>query len=122
MKTKNKIFISYTIRDNSIDKEFLNQLDEFLRNTCNVFIDYLHNDSDAKQERIESELISSDFIILIKTDQTFNSEWVLKEIEIAKRVKIPILEFEFNELKNKNFLPIITSIQKSRKFRPEKDK
>jgi hypothetical protein len=107
MKKKDKIFVSYTIRDNSIDKDFLNQLDRFLKESFDVFIDYLHNDSDAKQERIETELISSDFIVLIKTEQTYYSEWVLKEIEIAKKFKIPIFEFEFNELINKKFLPII---------------
>lgn len=109
MKKKDKVFVSYTIRDNSINENFLNQLNEFLNMSFNVFIDYLHNDSDVKQERIEKELVNSDFIILIKTEQTYYSEWVLREIDIAKRFNIPIFEFEFNELMNKKFMPITTA-------------
>ena len=54
--------------------------------------------------------MSSDFVVLIKTEQTYYSEWVLREIEMARRYKIPILEFEYDELIDKKFLPITQCI------------
>jgi TIR domain. len=107
MKRKKKVFISYTVRDNLVDEHFLNELNELLNKSFYVFIDYLHNDSINKQDRIEKEITSSDILFLIITKQIFYSEWVLQEIEIAKKMNIPIYEFEFCELRDKKFLPII---------------
>ena len=106
METKVKVFVSYTLRDNLIDGEFLSQLELVLKTSFAVFIDYLHNDSVEKQKRIEIELANSDFILLIKTNKTYNSEWVLKEINLAKELKIPIFEFYFEDLINNNFKSI----------------
>jgi hypothetical protein len=114
MKEKDKVFISYTTRDNLVDKDFLGQLNNFLIASFVVFIDYLHNDSKEKQIRIEKELANSDFLILIKTQQTFYSEWVIKEIEIAKNLSIPIFEFDFYDLKNNNFEPITAALNQWR--------
>jgi hypothetical protein len=103
MKEKDKVFVSYTVRDNLIDNVFLNELNIFLDKSFRVFIDFLHNDSDDKQTRIESEIAKADFFILIKTNQTFDSEWVIKEIALAKKFSIPIFEFDYDNIKNNDF-------------------
>lgn len=103
---KLNVFVSYTVRDKSIDKEFLIQLEKSLKLNYNIFIDLIHNDSENKQARIENELADSDCIILLKTKLTFYSQWVRKEMDLAKELKIPIFEFEFEDIKHRNFLPI----------------
>jgi hypothetical protein len=101
-----KIFVSYTIRDGKIDSSFLNRL---FNETCGiscVYIDLIHNDSSNKQKRVISELYSSDFIFLIRTEQIESSKWVKKEISLARIFNIPIIEFEYEELIIKNLQPI----------------
>lgn len=105
-----KIFISYTIRDGKINRDFLNQLQQRISFNCDVYIDLIHNDSINKQERVFKELICSDFMVLIRTERIESSEWVELEILLAKELKIPIIEFEFDELINKEFDPITTLI------------
>mgnify|MGYP001158709790 CR=1 FL=1 len=58
----------------------------------------IHNDSLDKQNRVINELNSSDYVFLIRTEQIDSSEWVDKEISLARKINIPILEFEFEEL------------------------
>lgn len=105
-----KIFISYTIRDGNINRDFLNQLQQKISFHCEVYIDLIHNDSVDKQDRVIKELNCSDFMVLIRTERIDASEWVEREILLANQLKIPIVEFEFAELIKKEFQPIITAI------------
>ena len=112
LKNKMKIFVSYTTRDGIIRKEFLHKLFNNISNFCLVYIDMLHNNSVNKQKRVFKELRNSDFIFLIKTEQIDNSEWVDKEISHAKKLNIPIYEFEYEILDKGNFSPINNTINK----------
>ena len=75
-----------------------------------MYIDLIHNDSTNKQDRVIKELNNSDFIFLIRTEQIDNSEWVDKEISLAKKLNIPIIEFEYQELIEKKIRPITQAI------------
>ncbi len=105
MKKTFNIFISYTVRDGLISKGFLKELQAILIDDCNVYIDLLDNDSIDKQKRVENELKMADFIIILKTININQSKWVKREIFLANKYKIPIVEFDYKELIN-NFQPI----------------
>ncbi|NQX97226.1 MAG: toll/interleukin-1 receptor domain-containing protein [Flavobacteriales bacterium] len=107
---KKNFFVSYTIRDNTVSIEFLQQIEKFLQNFGTPFIDLLHNDSEDKQSRIENELYKSDCLILINTDKAKESEWVNKELSIACERNIPIYEYNFEDLIINKFQSIIEDI------------
>tara|TARA_R110000782_G_scaffold96698_5_gene181284 strand:+ start:1499 stop:1879 length:381 start_codon:yes stop_codon:yes gene_type:complete len=107
---KPKIFVSYTVRDGSIGVVFLNKIFDEICGISEVYIDLIHNDSTNKQDRVIKELNNSDFIFLIRTEQIDNSEWVDKEISLAKKLNIPIIEFEYQELIEKKIRPITQAI------------
>lgn len=100
---KPKIFISYTIRDEIINVDFLLNIERRINAIGSPFIDLLHNDSLNKQARVFNELMNSDIFILLKTKEILNSEWVEKEISLANKIKIPIFEFEYEQLIKENF-------------------
>ena len=98
MISKPKIFVSYTIRDNSINIELLSRLEEFLKAFSSPFIDLLHNDSIDKQKRIEDELKATDFFLLLETKNVLDSPWVVKELLIALKLNVPIKIISLNNL------------------------
>lgn len=106
------VFVSYTTRDNLINVENLISLEDCLKTICQLYIDLIHNDSEDKQGRVESELLMSDLLLLLKTKETFESDWVQKEIKIAKENKIRILEFDYKKEKENNFKTMIREIEK----------
>lgn len=101
-----KIFVSYTVRDGKIDREFLSNLEIRLKPIGRTYIDMIHNNSIDKQKRVMDELKTSDLFFLIKTEEVKESEWVKKEILVAKEKEIPIYEFEFMDLIENEFQPI----------------
>jgi hypothetical protein len=110
-KNKPKIFVSYTVRDGKIDKSILFKIFHQISNESEVYIDLIHNDSIDKQNRVINELYNSNLVFLIRTEQIDNSEWVIKEISLAKMLGIPVIEFEFDELIKKEFLPIKVALK-----------
>jgi len=98
-----KIFVSYTTRDGVINKNFLIDLEKKLSPFISIYIDLLHNDSLNKQKRVISELTQSDILFLIKTNSIYKSEWVKKELSIAKKINIPIHKVSYNELIKNDF-------------------
>lgn len=98
IEMKNNIFVSYTVRDNIITLDFLRSIEKMLLMFGTPFIDLLHNDSINKQDRIEKELAKSNCLILINTILAKKSNWVIKELSIAKDRNIPIYEFEYNNI------------------------
>jgi len=106
-----KIFISYTLKDGVINREFLEKLDDNLKNLGLVYIDLIHNDSNNKQARVVTELEKSDLLILIKTVNINNSEWVDFEINYAKNNNIPICKIEIEKILNNEFQPITKAIR-----------
>lgn len=107
-----KIFISYTLQDGVLNIDFFRNLKSVVKDYCLSYIDILDNDSSDKQARVEQELLRSDYLILIKTLKIKKSEWVKKEILIAQENNIPIIEFDYQELIEKKFLPIAMYIKK----------
>ncbi|KAF2511670.1 TIR domain-containing protein [Flavobacterium arcticum] len=108
---KLKVFISYTVRDGEIDSHFLTKLNHQISEISTVYIDLIHNNSVNKQNRVVNELKKSDFIFLIRTEQTNNSKWVNKELSLARELNIPIVEFKHKELIKVGFQPIIKAIK-----------
>jgi len=98
--TKPKIFVSYTVADGVITFDILLEIEKLLFGISNTFIDLLHNDSINKQSRVMFELKKSDLVLLIKTKEIYNSEWVKKEISFAQEINIPIIEIDFQKLIN----------------------
>lgn len=85
-----KIFISYTTRDKIVTVDFLKMIDNYLNKKYYVFIDLLHNNSENKQDRVIEEVLISDCLILITTNNIKKSNWVQRELEIASYRNIPI--------------------------------
>lgn len=86
-----KLFISYTTRDQHIDKNYLSKIYLFLSTQGETYIDLLHNDSDNKQERVKEELMCSDVLVLINSESVKKSKWVNWEIEMAEINSIPMV-------------------------------
>lgn len=83
-KTKGRVFVSYTTRDNLVSKGYLKHINYIVtqkKYTC--YIDLLHNDSINKQEKVYRELLSSDIFLKISSDNYNCSEWTKKELSIA---------------------------------------
>ena len=91
-----KIFVSYTTKDDQIDEGYLSEKELIIAKYGHVYIDILHNDSADKQNRVIRELISSDVLLLVKTESIFKSQWVIWELEMAYKKEIPVLTVEFN--------------------------
>ncbi|TKG89256.1 toll/interleukin-1 receptor domain-containing protein [Puteibacter caeruleilacunae] len=105
-----KIFVSYTVRDNIVKKDFLEKVESFLQAYGRPFIDLLHNNSENKQLRVETELTESDCLILINTKDAKKSEWVNKELSIAIKNGIPVFEYDYKKLEEEEFHPITINI------------
>lgn len=100
---KNNFFVSYTTIDSQINRVFLTQLSCVLSNYGKTFIDLIDNDSTNKQSRVEYELCNSNAMILILTENVFKSQWVNKEIRIAKENSIPIYKVEYERIMMTDF-------------------
>lgn len=97
-----KLFVSYTMRDGFITPSLLKTIEKILISEGHtVFIDYLNNDSEKKQERVIRELKSSDQVLLLITPKVKQSEWVNKELVCARRNKIDVIPctIENNKIK-----------------------
>lgn len=102
-----KCFLSYTLNDNKINESILINIEKYLNNYCDIYIDLLHNDSELVQKRVESELLDSDLFILVVTEGTYKSKWVRREIELAKLNNIDIAEVSYIEIINNNYSTIM---------------
>lgn len=83
------IFVSYTTKDSEVTLHRLNEISIKLRQIGYVYIDIIHNNSQDKQKRVFEELDNSDVIILIISNNVYNSKWVIKEIERAYKQFTP---------------------------------
>ncbi|WP_244220209.1 TIR domain-containing protein [Rahnella variigena] len=97
--------MSYTTRDDYIDKELLESISDVLSTVGHCYIDLLHNTAKDKQRHVEFMLLQANLIILIASNSIFSSKWVRWELEEAKKRSIPIIivkaEFDkINTLKN----------------------
>lgn len=86
--SKMKIFVSYTTRDEFITRDFLVDLESKISDLGDIYIDLIHNHSENKQARVESELKQSDVFLLISTDSIKNSPWVRWEMDTAELIDL----------------------------------
>lgn len=92
------IFVSYTTRNNEVTANSLIDFSNKINSFGKVFIDLLDNNSDDKQKRVITELEKSDLLILIKSLNSLNSEWVKFELETAKKLNIPVIDISIDDL------------------------
>lgn len=85
------IFVSYTTRDNYVDRNTLEMVSNVLSNYGLHYIDLLHNDASEKQRHVEKMLSNAQLMILISSRSIDKSEWVQWELSEAKRRGIPII-------------------------------
>lgn len=84
-----KIFVSYTTKDNYINRKTLSVISAKLSKYHDPFIDMLHNNSikSQQQNKIKYEIEHCDLFLLIKTRSIYRSAWVKWEINQSKLLK-----------------------------------
>jgi|UPI00076AE0E5 hypothetical protein len=92
-----KVFISYTLRDSFVSKEFLIAVSSVVSEFAIPFVDILHNHSDNKQAYVMEQLDSSNIVLLISTPSIVKSEWVMTEVMYANKQLIPIISIPLKE-------------------------
>lgn len=88
------------MRDKQISIEFLSRLKEILRlQKIDTFIDIIDNIRGTDHQKIIYDwLISADCLYLIETKETYNSEWVRKELDFASKFNIPIVKGKIQDI------------------------
>jgi hypothetical protein len=112
------IFVSYTRINDEVTLHSLIEFSKLVRLFGKVFIDILDNNSTDKQKRVLTELENSELLILIKSENTFNSNWVKLELNTAKTLNIPVVEISINhidKLTEKELHEVINSAHNKRK-------
>lgn len=99
---KQRIFISYTLRDNEISTELLFNLKERSK-ICGVdtYIDIIDNKNGGDyQKNIFKWLRKADYLYLIETKGSYHSPWVEKELNFANRFNIPIITIPLQKIEH----------------------
>ena len=112
----NKIFISYTLKDKNISKDFLEKFQKYILNQgMECYVDLLDNDYNEEgfQEKLVGVLKECNLFLAIDTFNYLNSKWTKKELKVAEslnlriiRIKIDLLkeivekEFDFSQILN----------------------
>ncbi len=118
---KYKVFISYTLREKGISIERLVLLKQWFNkfDFIDTYIDILDNCGEDHQEYVENQLKKADVVLLIHSDGIESSEWVEKEIQIARECNIPILTLSLAQIvsitdskKHTNSIEVIKDIIK----------
>lgn len=99
---RQRVFISYTMRDNQLTLEILARLKKMLQKfEVDTFVDLIDNTiSREHQKDLYKWLISADYLYLIETTETYHSPWVKKELDIANKFNIPIIKIPFSDVKH----------------------
>lgn len=97
---KEKVFVSYTLRDKDLTIEKLQALKRQLPLNCDSFVDIIDNDSEDKQARVERELQKCDRLVQINSPRLQESPWALHEFFEALTRKIPINRIDIKSIKN----------------------
>lgn len=91
-----RVFVSYTMKDPAVTKEKLEQVEAKLKPYSKVFVDILHNQV-GNQKRVNRELCRCDvFLQLISLNH--RSEWVQKELLVARQNNKTVLKVSIDEL------------------------
>lgn len=96
-----RVFISYTMRENYIDYNYLYKLKQILsKYSCiDTYVDILDNHESDHQGHVISMLCASDVVLLLRTPNINISNWVQKELKLAIEKKIPIVKFDYITIK-----------------------
>lgn len=98
------IFISYTTRNQNINKEILEKIFKIFSKYGNVYIDLLHNDNFINpQDKVIKKLELADILIVVKTKNIEESEWVKFEIDKSKSRNIEIKYIDLDNILSENF-------------------
>ena len=97
-----KIFISYTMHDDYITLSLLSKIAININKYNSCYIDLLHNNSRNKQKRVEDELHKANFLVFLKSESASKSIWVQRELELAIKNNIKILEIIVDKLKTES--------------------
>lgn len=92
------IFVSYTTIDHNVTLFKLKEISAKLKKIGSVYIDIIDNNSQDKQKRVFDELDNSNIVVLVISDNIYNSKWVKIEIERAHNMSIPIIPFDIEEI------------------------
>ena len=90
------VFISYTLRDEIVTTEYLKEVSKVVEEFGNPFVDIIDNKADDKQRFVIEQLDKSDLVILITTKSILMSQWVITEINRAKKNNTPIIRIPLN--------------------------
>ncbi len=85
------IFVSYTLRDGVLNMSKLRQIETFLSQYGNPYIDLLHNNIQAHPSCVISALKQSSILCAYVTPGFLNSKWVQFELSLAQKYDIPLL-------------------------------
>ncbi|AUM63295.1 hypothetical protein C0R09_01300 [Brevibacillus laterosporus] len=125
MIDKPRIFLSYTIRDERIAHQVAQKLNEV---GLNVFLDVsLINPGDPIFSTIRSKIASSDYVILILSQNTFDSQWVQFDLEYAihkemRQRSISLIPFKIDNFKVPEIMLSLLVVDASRNLERGLDK
>lgn len=108
---RNKVFISYTLQDSIVDRDLLSKVYANITSQLDTFIDLINNDSADKQNRVMSELRTSQYLCVLDTPSIRQSIWVKKEIEEAHNLNIPIYYVPLDTKNDDNAKKIVLFIK-----------
>lgn len=86
--------MSYTTRDEYINRELLQEINLIVSSWGDCYIDLLHNESKDKQKHVKFMLSTSDILILVNSESILKSEWVMWELKEARKQLIPIIKID----------------------------
>lgn len=100
-KLKKDIFISYTSKDVCISDNILKKSQEIFKNCGNIYIDRFHPHTKIHpQLTIAKKLITANLLVIIESESTYKSPWVLFEIALAKLTLTPIMKIPVSRITN----------------------
>jgi len=113
-----KVFISYTMRDDYITTTLLLKIEADVSKYNSCYIDFLHNDSENKQERVEIEVQKSKFLVLLKSESISKSNWVQRELKLALKNDIKVIDIVIDKLKTESEIShlVVKAIKANKKF------
>lgn len=98
-----KIFVSYTLRDQNINKKILVDFQGYLKaQGFDCYVDLLDNDYNEKgfQEKLVGILRECDAFLVLDSSEYLHSEWTKKELAVAEKLGLQILKMNSAEIKN----------------------
>ncbi len=102
-------FISYSTKD----KEFVSRINQALNeNGVNTWIDFQQiNPGEMWKNSLEAALKKADIIIMVLTENSLNSNYVMNEFIASKRIGKKIITIKYGQFNNVNLPNALSDIQ-----------